>query len=155
MATNYSNNSYDLVTDKRTIPFNSNKSGTISTKGKGVIGVGTSFLSEMPAGSVLVDESQDEWRRVVRVESDTIAYLEEAFTSDIAALTTPSVIDKKLLSVKFIKLTTATNVTINTVAFTGTIEFNKLGQEDTIQRSFIDPIILAAGGNNVFVQQIY
>lgn len=159
---NYKNTQYYLITDKRTIPFNSNKTGTISTSGKWVIGVGTSFSTEMPMGSWLVDESQNEIRYVEAVDSDTKALLSQPFTIDISGGTTPSVISRKDAAVVSIALscpsTASANPTIDGVSFPKgtTISFSKDSRDRSGKRDLVDPIILDASstvtGVSVMIQ---
>lgn len=94
MASNASNNIYDSeITDKRIVPYAKNNTGTITTQGIAIVGVGTLFTTEMRKGSFLVKLSANEFREVDRVDSDTLAYLKSAFTADISS-STPSVINQ-------------------------------------------------------------
>jgi len=147
---NYKNTVYNLITDKRTIPYNANGTGTISTAGAFVIGTGTLFTTEMPRGSWLVDESQNEIRYVVAVDSDTKAILSQAFTVNIAALTTPSIIHAKDTNVVSIALscpsTASADPTIDGVSFPkgNTVSFSKDSRDKSGTRDMVDPIILDA-----------
>ena len=91
MATNYKNSFYDYITGHQTVPAAGTKTGTCVTLGTGVTGSGTLFKTEMKAGSWLVDLTNNEIIKVVRVESDTLAYIDHAFTSPLASAA-PSVI---------------------------------------------------------------
>ena len=92
MASNQSQNFYDSeITDKRIVPYASNGTGTIITKGITVIGTNTLFTTELTRNSYLVKLSTNEFRRIVGCDSDTLAYLEAPFTVDIST-STPSII---------------------------------------------------------------
>lgn len=147
---NYKNTVYNLITDKRTLPYNSAGTGTISTAGAFVVGVGTLFTTEMPRGSWLVDESQNEVRYVLSVDSDTKAILSQAFTVNLAALTTPSIIHAKDTNVVSIALscpsTASADPTIDGVSFPkgNTVSFSKDSRDNSGKRDMVDPIILDA-----------
>jgi hypothetical protein len=83
---------YTINNAKAAVPASANKTGTIKTEGKYVVGTSTLFMTEMRAGSWLTDLTNNELRRVTRVTSDTYAELDSAFSSDISAGTTPNVI---------------------------------------------------------------
>lgn len=162
---NYTNNDYDVITDKRSIPYSSAGTGTISTLGTGVVGAGTAFRSEAPAGSWFVDLSQNELRKVKTVESDTVIYLEQAFSSDIAALTTPQIIHQKLTNVfeisVIIPLVDASGTAnafgkINNKTFPSGLpyELSKAGRDENSQRDFIDPIIVDATSTTMLVSTL-
>lgn len=91
---------YSIVGTKESIPVSAAGTGTIETKGTGVIGTNTLFRSEMQRGSWLVDLPQNELRKVIKVESDTFARVSNPFTIDIAALTTPDIIANHQLNLK-------------------------------------------------------
>ena len=91
------------ITDKRTIPYDSAKTGTIETVGKEVIGAGTLFTTQCKVGDFLVDLTQDEVHKIVSIDTATIMQIQEAFTVDIPAVTairiSPSVPRPKEISV--------------------------------------------------------
>ena len=87
------------ISDKRSIPFNVAGTGTVVTANNVITGVGTLFLTEMRVGSYLVSEAQNKCIKVIRVDSDTKAVLEYAFTSDLASAA-PGIIEAHKLKVK-------------------------------------------------------
>ncbi len=96
MASNSSNNVYDVITDKRIIPYASLITGTIVTNGTGVTGTGTLFNTEMKTGSYLVDLAHNEYRQIRRLGadgggSDTIGILDKPFSNVVTGQ--PLVID--------------------------------------------------------------
>jgi len=60
----------------------SSLTGTISTTGVSVTGAGTAFTTEITGRTYI--ESGGDYRRIIRVNSDTSAVLEEAFPSDLS-----------------------------------------------------------------------
>lgn len=145
---------YDNITDKRSIPFNSAGTGTIATHGIAIVGTGTLFKTEMPAGSYLVDLTAWELFKVYRVDSDTLAFLEIAFTADIAPGTSPEIIKAFQCKVKEISLSTAGSILLNNKAFTGSDTIGKTGNSKSSRNDLIDPIIVDATGTTLQVQII-
>lgn len=142
---------YAVISDKRSIPFNSNGTGTIATHGIAIVGTGTLFTTEMRAGSYLVDLASNEVRRVYRVDSDTLAFLEVAFTVDIVAGATPEIIANHQCKVKEVELVTAGACFIDGAAFTGTKKIDKLGNEKSGRPDLIEPFIVDASATTMSV----
>lgn len=74
------------ISDKRTVPAPTAGTGTITTNG---VYFTTSAASQLQVGDWVVDESQDEVRRVVELnynEPTTKGKLNAAFSSDLSAL---------------------------------------------------------------------
>ncbi len=154
--TNFKTTIYKLITDKRTIPFNSNGTGTIETKGSAVFGTGTAFKTEMPAGSWLVVENDDELRYVERVDSDTKAFLSQGFTSDISAGATPSIIPRKDVNVVAISIQILSGLEDGEVdgeVFPNgsSMTFTKESRDKSGKRDVIQPIIVDATGTEMQV----
>lgn len=154
MSVNYKNTIYRLITDKRSVPFNSNGTGTIETVGTAVKGTATLFTTEMPVGSWLTDEAHNEVRKVLDVESDTLAYVGQAFSVDIAAMTTPSIIHAKNAKPVSIALQIPSgqaNGTVDGEVFpAGTsISCSKDSRDHSAARDLIDPFIVDATGSQM------
>lgn len=152
---NFKNTIYEYTTTKRTVPLSGTKTGTCITEGTIVTGTGTSFLSEMPAGSWLVDLSANEIRKVIRVDSDTSAVLQQAFTVDLASAA-PDVILASDLNIVTISLSIPTggaNGEIDGVTFPvgQSITFSKDGRSTSSTRDFIDPLIVDATGTTMMI----
>lgn len=150
--------SYQLITTKRSIPLNSAKTGTIATYGLSVVGTNTLFLTEMIAGSYIVDLTQWEVRRVERVDSDTSAVLSQAFTANISAGTTPSVIRKQIASPREISIaidSTSANGVLNNLAFSGSLTISKSSSDRTSQWDNIMPIIVDGTGTTIKASILY
>ncbi len=154
MATNYKNdNFYQITDDKQTVPLSVDVTGTISTTGLYITGVGTKFMtnSELKRGFWVTDLTNNEIRKVDSVLDDTTATLENAFTTDIVAGTTPNVIFATSLNIK--KLSVAINPVLTNGAVDGTplvagstLSFGKESKDNTNAFSYIDPIIADATG---------
>lgn len=150
-------NVYAVITDKRSIPFNSNGTGTIETFGEAIVGSGTAFTTEMKAGSYLVSESQWEVRRVRRVDSDTLAFLDKPFTSNLTSAA-PSIIPWYAASPKMIALevkSTDPDALIDNVAFSGILNLDKTGNSRSSFRDIIKPIVVDASGTEMKVDILY
>lgn len=148
-------NIYADITDKRSIPFNSAGTGTIATHGNAIVGVGTLFTTEMPVGSYLIDLTHWESRKVYRVDSDTLAFLEIPLTNDITLGTTPQIVTASQAKVKAISLYTAGACSINNAAFTGTLSLNKAGNDRSSRIDLIEPIIVDATSTTMQVDIQY
>jgi hypothetical protein len=142
-----------VITDKRSVPFDSDGTGTISTYGTAIVGTGTKFSTELQAGSYLVNLATNEAIKVYRQDLDTTAWLEKPFTSDITSAT-PRIITKAQAKVKEIKLQTSGSCFINGVAFTGTEDYNKNGDHKSGRPNLIEPIIVDATGASMTVDII-
>lgn len=152
---NYTNTPYDNISNKRSIPYSASNTGTIGTQGIAVEGVSTLFLTEMLAGAVIVDLTNWEWRKVVRVDSNTLAYIEKPFTADLANGTTPNVIPHTTSRAKGIYISTPGAAFIDNKAFTGALALDKAANEKSGRRDFVDPIIVDATGTTMQVEIIY
>ncbi len=149
MATNFKNSVYHYVSGSQSVPASAAGSGTVVTDTNGsVVGTGTSFLSEMPAGSWLVDLSSSEVRKVKSVESDTLAYLYQDFTTSLAGVQ-PDIIHERDTNIVTI------SVSIPSGEADGAIdgELFPAGQTATFSKDsrttrgtgdYIDPIIVEA-----------
>jgi hypothetical protein len=142
------------VTDKRSVPFNVAGTGTVVTQGIAIVGTGTLFNTEMKAGSYLVNLATNEAIKVIRKDSDTLAFLEKAFTSDFASAA-PQIIAWNKAKVKKLKLTTVAANFIDGVAYTGTFEIDKLGDDRSSRPNLIEPVILDSTAGPTIVEIIY
>lgn len=146
---NFKNTIYNLISNKRTVPYNSIGTGTVSTNGNAVTGVGTLFTTEMPMGSWIVDLAQDEIRYIYRVESDTLAFMTQPFTVDLAALTPLDRIpedDAQCVSIAFSIPAAAAAGEIDGVVFPAgsTASFSKDSRDRSSKRDLVDPFIVDA-----------
>lgn len=156
MATNYKNSTYDYISGHQTVPAAGTKTGLCITAGTAVTGTGTKFLSEMRAGSWLVDLAHNEIRKVVRVDSDTLAYIDKAFTTSLASAA-PSVIIESDTNISTISVsilaTAAAAGVVDGKVFPkgGSITFSKDSRTTSSMRDFIDPIIVDASETTMLV----
>lgn len=164
--TNFKNNFYDSITNKRSIPYSAATTGTVTSTGVNVVGTGTLFIAECPPGSWFVDLAANEVRKVKSVISDTRLVLEEAFTVDLAAVATPQVIHaKEMKAVEievFIPLVVAPGGANNAFGVIDGIAFpsgyvRKLSKSSKgeSKRSTIDPIIVDASATVMTVSILY
>ncbi len=71
-------------TTKGTIPPSPTGTGTITTVGVSLFGIGTLFFDELAPGFKIYDPGQDEVREVLAVINNNEAELKTAFTIDIS-----------------------------------------------------------------------
>lgn len=147
---NFKNTDYDYIITKRTVPESANGTGTITTSGIAVVGVGTQFLSEMPVGSWITDITNDEIRKVIRVNSNTEAVLDYAFTTNLASAAPDIIIASKLnISALSVKIPTGSpNGEIDGKVFIAgeSATWTKDGRSTSSLRDFVDPIIVDGAG---------
>ena len=156
MATNFKNTFYDYISGAQTVPVSANATGTISTHGTAVIGTSTLFKTDMPAGSWLTSISANEIRKVVSIESDTVAYLSEAFTVDLSAVA-PNVIHKSELNIVAISISVPA-AAANTCLVDGktfpkgaSLTFSKDGRSTSGVRDFVDPLVVSASASTMLI----
>lgn len=156
MANNKNSNYKYVDNDKITVPFNETATGTASTNGIRIDGVATLFQTELQPGSWVVDLANNEIRQVVRVASDTVAYLSEAFSFDLA-LGSFEIIKKKNCGVVSISVqvlsSAASDITIDGETFPkgSSMTFSKDSRDTNKSKDFIDPIILDATGSTAML----
>lgn len=155
---NFKNTAYYIATTKQTVPLNSIQTGTIETVGKAVKGTGTLFTTELPVGSWVVDLAQDEIRRVESVESDTLAYMSNAFTVDLAAATPLDAIPAKDAKCVTIGVAIAPGGAAGEVdgsVFPAGVPlvFSKDSRDHSAARDLVDPIIIDGASVLVSIQK--
>jgi len=148
---------YSITNTKESVPTSTAGTGTIDTFGLAIVGTGTAFLTEMIAGSWLVDLAQDECRRVVRVDSDTKAFLEKPFTADLTA-DTPSIIGKFKASPKEISLKIKpadADGELDGEVFSGVLTLSKSNADHSGRFDLIDPVVVDATGTSIYISVLY
>ena len=158
MAINYSTNPPVLATTKQMIPKEKALSQNASTSGIWIVGdVNSKFLTEMPTGSYIVDFTNNEFREVINVQSDSLAQMAYPFTTDLAN-GKQYVVNFRDLNLKKIGLTPVTAgativddagalITIPTAG----IEFTKSGNDDSAGKDMITPVMVDASTHKLFV----
>lgn len=143
---NFKNTLFYLVTGAQTVPANIAGTGTIVTLGTAVQGTGTKFKSEMAVGSWLVSQSANEIRKIKSVESDTLAYMEQALSVDLGS-STPAIIPADKAKPVTISVSVPAGLTAGTVdnvalaAGTG-LTFSKDSRDHSAARDIVDPILV-------------
>lgn len=160
MPTNYTKNQVYQLTTLTSVPAPTTGTGTIETAGKVVIGTGTLFSTELPAGSFVLSLAAGELRKVVKVNSNTSAILDYAFSAPIAALSTLYFIPEDKTHIAEISAIAATGAgafDINGVVWPEAVEYkaSKANRERMSGVDFVDPIIVDGTGSTVKVSLIY
>ena len=112
----------------------------------------------MPIGSWLVDLPSNELRRVLQVDSDTEAFLDEPFSADLAALTVGQVIPEDRANAIEISIeVTASNPPgeLFGVSFTGILSASKSSSTRSGKNDRVDPIIVDGTGTEIRVFILY
>jgi hypothetical protein len=153
----YKNTKFSVLTGKQTVPASITATGTFVTSGITVTGTGTKFLSEMMAGSWIFSTTQNEIRKVVRVDSDLVAYVDKPFTSNVASTALLIIPESDTHIVTMTLIATAGTPTIDGIAYGGAltpipvITLTKEGRSTSSTRDFIDPVIVDATGGSMTV----
>jgi hypothetical protein len=153
MATSLRKNSaYYAVTTKVTVPATSTKTGTITTAGKNVVGVGTKFTTEIKKGDWIADlVTNNELRVVTDVRDDLFLTIDSAFTADIAGATLTVVRSRA----KQVSLANAGGAaaTIDGVTFAvgESVTYPK-SNKNPDGKDFIDPLLVNGTGTTIKVQ---
>lgn len=151
---------YFIVNTKVSVPLNQTSTGTASVTKQAVVGVGTKFKTnrELMAGAYIVLLSTNECRRVIRTDSDTIAFIERPFSVDIGPgsaiqiiphyRSNPVEIDLKIKS-------TDPDGQLNGVAFNGILNISKASRDGSSRRDLIEPIVIDGTGTSMKVNVLY
>jgi len=147
---NQKNTFIDTITDKRCIPYNSTKTGTIQTVGKEVVGTGTLFLTQCKVGDWLVDLTQNEIHKIISVSDNFSMHIQEAFAVDLPALTAvvtvPRFPQAKEISV-LIPFGSPNGLIDGKTLYAGVpYDTSKLSRSKSTGYDFVDPIIIDASG---------
>jgi len=151
--TNLNANLYQL-TSKDTVPASTTGTGTIEVIGTEVIGTGTKFKTELKENDFIVDFTQDEIRRVVRISDDTNAYLDLPFTINISAGTTPKYVQQSRFTEVSWRNAGAAQAGVNGTLVqpgdAGSIRKTSKNQSD--HAAFVDPTILDGATSKFLIQ---
>jgi len=140
------------ITDKRSVPFNVAGTGTVVTHGVAIVGTGTLFNTEMEAGSYLVNLSTNEAIKVVRKDSNTLAFLERPFTSDFASAT-PQIIPWYKAKVKTLSISATGTILVDGESVTNTaFSADKAGNDRSSRRDLIEPVIVDATAGSALIE---
>lgn len=156
---NNNNVFYDTITNKRTVPYNSTKTGTIQTVGTDVIGTGTLFTTEVKVGDFLVDLTQNEVHKVVQIQDNTNMYIQEAFTVNLPAATavviSPSVPRPKEISLLVPVGNPDGKINGKTLIAGAGFNVSKMAKDINGRPDFVDTIVVDATGTSMVVQINY
>lgn len=147
------------VTTKVSIPLNQSSTGTAAVTGMAIVGTGTKFKTnnELLAGSYVVNLITNECRRVVRTDSDTIAFLEKPFSADILAGSAIQIIPHYKANPVEISMKVASGGTAewNGGSLDGILTLSKANRDNSGRRDLIEPGVLNAFGTSVKVNILY
>ncbi len=144
----------EIISDKRSLPYNVAGTGTLSTRGIAINGLGTLFSTELKAGSYLVNLPTNEAIRVYRMDSNTVAFLEKPFAADMTAVT-PQIIPAHVANPKLISISSTGAIEVNGKAFDGTMSMEKTGNDRSSRRDLIEPVVIDATANATQIEILY
>lgn len=151
---------YFIATTKCSVPLNQSATGTASVIGVAVTGTGTLFKTnkELLAGAYIVSLVTNECRRVIRTDSDTIAFIEAPFSADILAGSTLQIIPNYRANPVEIDLKikyTDADGELNGVPFSGILNISKASRDRSARRDLVEPVIINATGTSMKVNVLY
>lgn len=166
MATQYTNDQTDLYTTIDTAPDRYiTKTGSISSTGMIVTGIGTLFTTEIGGGSNQVGlptlisgefgylfNGTDEVRKIKSVVSDTLLVLENGFTSNLIASLVKFVPQPKAIQTSYLNQTAGNTVNGVAIPANGFSGFGFTSPTEFV----VDPIIInGSTGNGIIITKLY
>jgi hypothetical protein len=148
------NNDIFLFEAQDSLPQSAAGTGTISdgSHPQDIIGVGTSFTTEIERGEFIYITGQNDFRRVVSVESDTQLTLDSGFGTPLSGDSfriTPRP-QMRHVSIKAVGGT----ITVDGISIASGDEIN-YPMSGSMAKGRLDPIDIAPGANDARVQVIY
>ena len=136
-----------------TVPRSTVGTGTIITSGRTVSGAGTAFLSELKVGSWIFDATiNNEIRKVLSIGSDTICYIDEAFTVDIAVAQAFNITSSALTFIGIGIPAAATGFIDNSAVTEKTsVNWGSADNQNFVANPFVDPVVVQPTGGNSFI----
>jgi len=139
------------VTTPTWFPASIAVTGTISTVGVRVTGIGTLFLTELSVGDWLVNTNGNEGRKIMEIYSDTDLMVEVAFTGDpLPGATVVRIKDKSLKYLKVVFTTNDGNMKGITQASNAAWPFG-IPWKTPSYDDFIEPQLVTPGGGGASV----
>lgn len=144
---------FNLITGiVQTIPLSIAETGTITTVGQSVTGVGTAFTTQFVEGDWLFVAAQSEIRQITRIISDTLMVIGLGFTVDISVGITPVKTPKSPFKVISVTnsgaaagtLTTQDGIVSCAPGYGAT--WDKGARHQTGTYDYVDPVVVNATG---------
>jgi hypothetical protein len=139
------------ATNKAWFPTPSaNLTGTLTSTGKKVTGTGTAFRTDLCEGDYILNPTTDQIALVHRIESDTILFLESAFTADLSGATCKRIKSKHLKSMKVVFVGTGVG-TIKTIGDSAAVDWpvGHIWDVDDPSCPINGPVLVTAGAANI------
>lgn len=149
------NNNLRKITTQDSVPAAATGTGTVSSANNGmIIGVGTSFTTEAEINDWFYIKAQNEFRRILKVASDTEIYIDGTFTVPLAAEAFHITPDSKFVEISWLVNGVAdAKIDGVTVSTNTTNDFTKAGKGPSggAGNKYIDPIDVDATGTEVTI----
>lgn len=158
--TNFKNNDRFIVSTLRTVPLQVTQTGTITTLGQAVAGVGTKFTNTniIQVGDWIWNGVY-ELRKIIEIRSDTILLIEEGFTAELAGAVLYTIKSSRLRAISYVNATIvdATSgidgVTVK-AGEAGTWTKSSGGINASSRVDFIDPVVVDGTGSPLTILTI-
>lgn len=147
------NSHYTVVGSLDTVPASALATGDITTDGAQVTGIATLFLSEVQVGDWLFDKiTNNEIRRVTSIGSDTILYVDEAFSVDIAGAQAFRITRSVLTFIGIGIPAGATGFIDNTAVTEKTsMNWSSADNQSGVANIFVDPVVIEPTAGNFLI----
>lgn len=159
MANNNNLIAGQLVNEIDTLPRSLTGTGTITTNLKWATGVGTKFMTELPADSWIFNGT-DQIVRVVRPISDTVVQLDSAFTVELSSVANYKYCNDQECQMKTVTFAVPLGSTDGTFdgapLRAGRSEgYSTSGNHRTSSADFVNPVILDATSTVIDYRILY
>ena len=150
----HNNQTFKITGVQDSVPAAASGSGTITSVNTGQIeGAGSAFLTEARIGHYVYMKTQNEFRRITSIPSDTELYIDSPFTGGIAGEVYHITPNSRLVEISWLVNGVAdAKIDGVTVPTDTTNDFTKAGKGSTqAGNKYIDPIDIDATGTEVTV----
>lgn len=136
-----------------TVPTSTAGTGTITSTGRQITGTGTLFTTELSRYSWVFDATNNkEVRRVMSIKSDTVCYVDEAFSVDIAVAQAYSIVKRPAMTNIGIGIPTGATGNINNSAVTEQTVINFCAADNVnASQAFVNPVVLEVTGGTFII----
>ncbi len=151
---NSKNSTFLKITDHRTVPFNSTKTGTFSAAAGSVwvVGTATLFTEELQVGGWLVDLTNDEIRKIAGIGNNTSLNLVSGFTNALSLADVVYVGPSLARTIQIVVDNAAVTIDGSTTVANIPFIWDKASKDNSHKSlDFIDPVIVNATSHNAWI----
>lgn len=135
----YSSTNDPAGSTNHTVPEWTLETGTYTTNGRMVTGVGTSFTTEFKKRESLFSSGVQECQQIESIQEDTVMWLRNPFTTDVAPAEAVKRVPRCALNTIKVKALTGATVTVNNVALAATDTY-EVTNNGALNYPYVDPV---------------